>query len=94
MDSFFTAHVTYQDAEIYYSGETLYEDYCESAALIPDTITIEAVELIYRTGNEERCYMPYYRFFIPIHNQSNGEMQRHYGAFYVPAVEPQYLDMQ
>ncbi len=202
VDSFFTAHVAYQDAETYSSGGTIYEDYCESAALIrtmypmpfgmqspvsvvescdyrsqdenlykisvyedgdtltedilnynlsrirvladdadphirhfqldnidrthklgdypiltpeeaqtlflngnyldaareanllPDTITIEAVELLYRTGNEERCYMPYYRFFIPIHNQSDGEMQAHYGAFYVPAVEPQYLDMQ
>lgn len=52
---------------------------------------IKKVELIYRTGEHEEYFMPYYRFYVelPEDEQENG--LKIYGAYYVPAVESSYI---
>jgi hypothetical protein len=50
------------------------------------------VELIYRTGNSEKYYLPYYRIYAEISPDfERTTAVRNYGAFYVPAVRPEYL---
>ncbi len=61
--------------------------------LYPETFTIAKTELVYRTGDNERYYMPYYQFFVKL-NTTNENGCDTYGAFYVPAVEPQYLSAE
>ncbi len=56
--------------------------------------SIDKVELIYRTGETEAYYMPYYRFYVKLDNEAsfiNTPNLHTYGAYYVPAVEPYYL---
>lgn len=55
---------------------------------------IAKFELIYRTGNGEETFMPYYRFYVELlnfkaKNQISG--LKCYGAFYVPAIKSEYL---
>lgn len=68
-------------------------------AEIPGEEYISKVELVYRTGQLEKYYMPYYRFYVEIprtawsegitRNEANG--LKTYGIYYIPAVEPQYI---
>lgn len=53
---------------------------------------IAKVELIYRNSPFEEYFMPYYRFYVelPGYQQDNG--LKSYGAYYVPAVEEQYIN--
>lgn len=55
--------------------------------------SIAKTELIYRTGSYEKYYMPYYRFYVELTDMTvNGESGiKHYGAYYVPAVNGAYL---
>lgn len=58
------------------------------------TDEIAKCELVYRTGNGEKTFMPYYRFYVELMgfkaaNQAQG--LKCYGAYYVPAVRSEYL---
>ncbi len=55
--------------------------------------TIAKVELVYRTGRREKYYLPYYRFYVEIPDHGNRAPLKDYGAYYVPAVQEQYLDV-
>jgi hypothetical protein len=52
---------------------------------------IKKVELIYRTGEHEECFMPYYRFFVELPEDERENGLKTYGAYYVPAVESSYI---
>ncbi|MBQ8511050.1 MAG: hypothetical protein IJ497_00410, partial [Clostridia bacterium] len=52
----------------------------------------EHVELVYRTNDE--TIMPYYKFRVHLEewDDMHFEGEKHYGAYYVPAVSSEYLD--
>ena len=56
---------------------------------------IGKTELIYRSGDWENCFMPYYRFWIRMpddfHVLTWPEGSIEYGAYYVPAVSNEYI---
>ena len=55
---------------------------------------VRKVELVYRnTYWMDKIYMPYYKFYIEIPELENrfGHGLKHYGAYYVPAVESEYI---
>lgn len=52
---------------------------------------IKKVELIYRTGEHEEYYMPYYRFYVELPEEERENGLKTYGAYYVPAVESSYI---
>ena len=68
--------------------------------MISDTISSEQVhkcELVYLMSTLNEYFMPYYKFYVrikddetPVVNE-NGEMLKHYGVFYVPAVREEYI---
>lgn len=62
---------------------------------MPGEDYIRKVELIYRTGTEDECWMPYYRFWVEVDNVPEASDQdpdlKTYGAYYVPAVTEEYL---
>lgn len=43
------------------------------------------MELIYRTGEHEECFMPYYRFYVELPEDERENGLKTYGAYYVPA---------
>ena len=51
---------------------------------------VAKAELIYRTGNLEAYFMPYYRFYVEIPELEDDGMKT-YGAYYVPAVKEAYI---
>ena len=62
---------------------------------MPGAEYVRKVELIYRTGKYEEYYIPYYKFYVEI--EAEGNMKEvyglnTYGAYYVPAVAPEYID--
>ena len=50
------------------------------------------VELVYRTGEREGYFLPYYRFYLELPSMEEEDGLKTYGAFYVPAVRPEYLE--
>jgi len=58
---------------------------------LPDEEYIASVELIYRTGRHDEVFMPYYRFLVEMPTMQRDNGLKTFGAFYVPAVEEQYL---
>ena len=58
---------------------------------IPGKAFIKKVELIYRTGEHEAFFMPYYRFYIELPEEARKSGLKTYGAYYVPAVESAYI---
>lgn len=54
---------------------------------------IAKVELVYRTGNINEVFMPYYRFYVELtaFDDHMAEGLKNYGAYYVPAVSGEYL---
>lgn len=52
---------------------------------------IEKIELIYRTGSSEEYLLPYYRFYVELTEEKNDNGLKTYGAYYVPAVEKEYI---
>lgn len=52
---------------------------------------VKKVELVYRTGRYEKCYMPYYRFYVELPEEERENGLKDYGAYYVPAVEGAYI---
>lgn len=65
--------------------------------LLPGEEAVESIELMYRSGNLNEVFMPYYRFLVkvPYEAVNNAAMQESglncYGAYYVPAVQGEYL---
>lgn len=63
---------------------------------MPGEEYIKKVELVYRTGDMEEFYLPYYRFLVELPEEDNSEIEsedglKSYGAYYVPAAESSYL---
>ena len=58
---------------------------------MPGMDHVSKVELIYRTGELEQYYMPYYRFYVELPEYEQEDGLKTYGAYYVPAVEGTYL---
>lgn len=61
------------------------------------TEALAKVELIYRFGPGERTLLPYYRFLVELTGVEGLDPQhtdglRLFGAYYVPAVEPSFLE--
>ncbi|MCI8608618.1 MAG: hypothetical protein HFE73_03145 [Firmicutes bacterium] len=52
---------------------------------------IQKGELLYRTGQQEEYYMPYYRFYVELPEAERENGMKTYGAYYVPAVESSYI---
>lgn len=80
-----------QARELLTAGHYLTTVPCE----MPGEEYIRKVELIYRTGTEEECWMPYYRFWVEVDDAPAPADQapglKTYGAYYVPAVAEEYL---
>lgn len=60
-------------------------------AAFPGLDYVARTELIYRTGQYETYFMPYYKFLVEIPEMAQDNGLKTYGAFYVPAVEEEYL---
>ncbi len=58
---------------------------------ISEKESIKKVELVYRTGEGEECFMPYYRFYVELPDEEQENGLKTYGAYYVPAVEGSYI---
>lgn len=58
---------------------------------MPGMEYVKKVELIYRKGDQEKYYMPYYRFYVELPERERGEEMKTYGAYYVPAVSGGYI---
>ena len=58
---------------------------------LPCAEFIKKVDLIYRTGQYEEYYMPYYRFYVELPEEEQENGLKMYGAYYVPAVESRYI---
>lgn len=66
---------------------------------LPDGINPEEVTftgIMYKRTQDYKYELPYYRFLIELHAERTGENalsegMKEYGAFYVPAVSPEYL---
>lgn len=60
---------------------------------MPGKKYISKVELIYRSGTNENIWMPYYRFLVelPDDGMNYAEGLKNFGAYYVPAVELDYI---
>lgn len=52
---------------------------------------VKKVELVYRTSATEKLFMPYYRFYVELPNMKRENGLNDYGAYYIPAVEGQYI---
>lgn len=58
---------------------------------IPGAEYVKKVELIYRNGEFEEYYMPYYRFYVELPEEEREHGLKDYGAYYVPAVDSAYI---
>lgn len=67
----------------YYSTSVPYE--------MPGAEYVKKAELIYRTGEYETYYMPYYRFYVELPEEERENGLKTYGAYYVPAVDKNYI---
>ncbi|MDO5602154.1 MAG: hypothetical protein Q4G07_05235 [Oscillospiraceae bacterium] len=58
---------------------------------MPGLKYVKKCELIYRTGESELYYMPYYHFYVELPQLEQDGMKT-YGGYYVPAVKPEYIE--
>lgn len=58
---------------------------------MPGEAYIRKVELVYRTGEYDEYFMPYYRFYVELLVEGSVEGCMHLAAYYVPAVAEEYL---
>ena len=58
---------------------------------LPGMEYVEKVELVYRSGEMEACWMPYYRFYARLPQLEEEDGLQTFGAYYVPAVEGRFL---
>ena len=49
------------------------------------------MELVYRTSGHDTVFLPYYRFYVELPEMKREDGLKDYGAYYVPAVQSQYL---
>lgn len=59
---------------------------------VPSGEDICGVELVYRTGDHERYYMPWYRFCVELPEERRADGMRTFGVYDVPAVAGEYLE--
>lgn len=59
---------------------------------MPGEEYIDKVELVYRTSDRNEFYIPYYRFYIELPEAEREGGLKTYGAYYVPAVEEEYIE--
>lgn len=53
--------------------------------------SVKKIELVYRTGEREEYYMPYYRFYVELPEAERENGLKTYGAYYVPAVDGRFI---
>lgn len=58
---------------------------------MPGMEFVKKAELIYRTGAYEKYFMPYYRFYVELPEESGENGLKTYGTYYVPAVSGEYI---
>ncbi len=58
---------------------------------MPGEAYIRKVELVYRTGEYDEYFMPYYRFYVELLEEAPVEGCMPLAAYYVPAVAEEYL---
>ena len=58
---------------------------------ITDVEGVDKVELVYRNSRTEEVFLPYYRFYVALPEEQVGDGLITYGAYYVPAVQEDYL---
>lgn len=58
---------------------------------LPDEKYIAYSELVYRKGIWDETFMPYYKFLVELPFEEAGNGLKSYGAFYVPAVESEFI---
>lgn len=58
---------------------------------IPGEECVAKVELVYRNSRWEQYFMPYYRFYVELPEEQSENGLKHYGIYYVPAVEEEYI---
>lgn len=58
---------------------------------MPGLDHVKKVELVYRTGEREEYYMPYYRFYVELPEERSENGLKTFGAYYVPAVDGTYI---
>ena len=58
---------------------------------IPGEEYLAKTELVYRTGNGEEYFMPYYRFYVELPELERENGLKTFGAYYVPAVSQAYI---
>lgn len=58
---------------------------------MPGKKYIAKAELIYRSGTGENIWMPYYRFLVELPEMAQENGLKNFGAYYVPAVEPEFI---
>lgn len=63
---------------------------------IPDEAAAVRCELVYRSGSKDKVLIPFYRFYVYLENAAGSHLHpegmKAYGAYYVPAVDPAYLE--
>ena len=58
----------------------------------PGSEYVKKVELVYRSSNREKTYLPYYRIYVELPSMKLENGLNTYGAYYVPAVEGKYIE--
>lgn len=58
---------------------------------MPGEEYLAKTELVYRTGNGEEYFMPYYRFYVEVPELEQDNGLKTFGAYYVPAVSQAYI---
>ena len=58
---------------------------------MPGSEYVRKMELVYRTGEWEEYYMPYYRFYVELPEDELENGLKTYGIYYVPAVDGTYI---
>lgn len=79
-----------------YAGEYKVHPACGTGkdAEITEETEIAKTELVYRAGSYAKYYIPYYRFYIEVDGDGGyaDENIKCYNAFYVPAIEDEYIE--
>lgn len=58
---------------------------------MPGSRYVRKMELVYRTGEWEEYYMPYYCFYVELPEDELENGLKTYGVYYVPAVDGTYI---
>lgn len=61
---------------------------------MPGAEYVKRTELVYRAGEQEKYFLPYYRFYVELPEEAEAGLSdglKTYGAYYVPAVRGEYI---